>query len=282
MRTLLIIIWLVFAAELQAAANETIDVGDPLAKVLRLLGKPAGEIHSSSYSMLSYPRGKVELRDNLVTKVDLISEKQLLDRQKARDNKIKAQRAQASLLREQRIKKHNEGLKQRNITLADTNFLASPIEHQLSYWDNFRKLYPTVKIDNTYRSLLVQYQQDQAQNQQLHQEQNMVQQNGSIGFNNISMPVIDDVYTPDIYYPAPPQPIIWLTPQNCREPRNNHNHHQNQNPVTIRQLQDMQQKSERRQRNSYGTVHPDSPFGNNTIRAIRIHKNQTMRAFRHH
>lgn len=128
-----------------------IEIGDPAAKVRDLLGEPRGDIRSGSYELLQYNRGRVELRDGVVTSVDLVSEAEAVARAAQRDQDQEARRARQAAAREQR---RLDGLTARDRAIGNAAFMTSSGDRQVEFWDSFRRQYPDVPVDSEYAAAL--------------------------------------------------------------------------------------------------------------------------------
>jgi hypothetical protein len=270
----LLAVFSVYAGE-NADESAVVALGDSRERVIELLGEPTGEIRSKSLSILSYPQGKVELRDGVVSEVNLMSAEELRKRREQSAARLRRQQ-------QRREKLKADGLRVKNGKLSDVEFLASPLSDQLFYWKEFSKMYPDVDVSGIYRDLQQRQQKEQkeqredamlAKIKQLEKRVDDAEQRAAAAENaqqqSINFPqVYDDgaFFYPDNIYPSPP--IIWYNNVGCREPRANGGSGYN-----------------RRLLNPGGrrypyAVHPESPFSNGAIRAIRSSKNSSMGAFR--
>jgi hypothetical protein len=152
---------LLLVAPMLAFALE-IHPGDSLADVRAALGVPNGRVQIDNKLTLLYDRGQVELVDGKVVSTDLLSPEEFAAKQ-ARENASVAQTAQ---FRAQRIAEGQDIKAQR---LADPAFTSAPPAYQVSYWQNFRQLYPEVPCDSEYQLALAR-QQDQIAKQEHESE----------------------------------------------------------------------------------------------------------------
>jgi len=127
-------------------ASEVI-VGESLGDVLVDMGQPRGFIRSGSYLLLDYEHGKVELRDDKVVRVDLMTDEQLVA---YRDRMAKRNAAAARAATARRAALFAEGTRVRDDKLADPAFVALPAAEQVAFWQWFRQKYPGVEVGGEY------------------------------------------------------------------------------------------------------------------------------------
>lgn len=123
------------AATLPAMAE--VVPGASLAEVRDALGRPNGEMRLGDRHLVYYAHGTVELVNDAVTRVDLrTAEEQaaILAREERRRGELAERRAAAIA----------EGTALRDKKLADAAFLAAPVAYQVSFWEEFARLYPDV------------------------------------------------------------------------------------------------------------------------------------------
>jgi len=118
------------------AADSDIEVGDGIDEVYSVLGQPNGYIRSGSFFLFYYDRGKVELHDEVVTAVELVSAGEVRDLKAARKRYVE----------ERRDRLRAAGLALQREKLEDPFFLALPSSEQLSFWRTFRERYPMVSL----------------------------------------------------------------------------------------------------------------------------------------
>ncbi len=128
---------------------DEVKVGDSVELVRDVMGPPEGYIKSGTYELLVYDRGRIEAREGIVTKAELVTEEQAAaaraEKERVRLARLEAERVR----REQRMR---QGERVRDVMLADPVFLASPAGDQLAYWQRFAKDYPGVQVDEDYRA----------------------------------------------------------------------------------------------------------------------------------
>jgi hypothetical protein len=115
--------------------------GDTLNDVRSVLGVPRGHLHVGGRDLLYFDRGDVELRDNIVTRVTLVSiEEQAAREAKRTADAVKTREEQE--IRRARLVTEGEALKARK--LADAAFGATPPAFQVAFWQDFSRRYPDV------------------------------------------------------------------------------------------------------------------------------------------
>jgi len=267
LKVMLILVLAVVNINSTMAEESAIAIGDSVEKVFVTLGRPEGQIKSGTFLMLSYPRGKIELRDKIVTKVDLISEAEL-NRKAAREQERKKRRAEA--IKKQKVQKHAEGIRLRKEKLSDPAFVNLPTSEQLYYWSEFRKIYPDVDVSDTYAALLTirerELREEEVDNRLAAMEQRVADAEArAASAEQEALNASQSSYYPEYYYPY--RPTYIFGGNLCKRPRSTHRVIQSQ-PISIYE-------------NHTHSVHPDSLYGNSTIRAIRSNKAKSMSIFKH-
>lgn len=140
-------------------ARADVKVGDSRQQVIDELGVPQGEIAAGAYEMLTFERGKVELRDGKVAKLELVSVEQL---ERARELRAQAAVAAEKAAAEARLKRIAEGTEVRKRKLADSAFMLSTASERVSYWQGFKKLYPEIALGDEYTAALKELEQQLA------------------------------------------------------------------------------------------------------------------------
>ncbi|MCE9615713.1 MAG: hypothetical protein K8T26_15700 [Lentisphaerae bacterium] len=146
-----LILFLTAGLTVATALAGDINVGDPAERVRTVLGEPRGHIRSGTYELLQYDRGRVEVRDGVVTQVTLVSAEEAATLKIEREQQYREAQARQAAKREQR---RVEGLAARDRALANPDFLASSGERQVEYWSSFRGQYPDVPVDSEYAAAL--------------------------------------------------------------------------------------------------------------------------------
>jgi hypothetical protein len=135
-----------------------VEVGDTEAMVREALGPPMEYVRIGEESLLTYDRGKVELRDGKVTAVALVSAEEA---RAMRLQRKQEQNERTAVLAEQRRERISAGTALKERKLADPAFLAAPGSEQVAFWNGFRQSYPEVDIAAEYAQALARWQQEQ-------------------------------------------------------------------------------------------------------------------------
>ena len=138
-------------------ADEGLAVGDLSADVHRVLGEPQGYIKSGGTEFLLYDRGRVELKDGVVTGVDLVSAETAEAMRLAREQQ-RAARAEASRRRRETLREAGETLRLQK--LGDPAFQSAAAGEQLAFWQQFRRRYRDVNVDFEYAQALARHRQE--------------------------------------------------------------------------------------------------------------------------
>ena len=119
-----------------AGAAFEVALGDDLDAVTAALGEPQGYMLTGTRAVLTYERGKVELRDDKVVSVDLVSP----DVAAARKTEAEAAR------RQREAQQAARGTRLRDAKLDDPEFLFLPPTQQFAFWRSFRQQYPAIDL----------------------------------------------------------------------------------------------------------------------------------------
>jgi hypothetical protein len=138
-------------------AGQEVSVGDTSAAVLEKLGEPRGYMKSGDREQFLYDRGWVKLRGGIVTEVDLISADEAEAQRVERERLLTRTREE---LAERRRRLLEEGLKEKERTLSDPQFLSAAAAAQVDYWERFRERYPDVPVDAAYCAALARRQEE--------------------------------------------------------------------------------------------------------------------------
>lgn len=141
-------------------ASSEVIVGESLGDVLVEMGQPRGFIRSGSYLLLDYANGKVELRDEKVVRVELMTDEELAA---YRERMAKRNAAAAKAASARRAALLAEGTQVRDNKLADPAFLSLPAAEQVAFWQWFRQKYPGVEVGGEYAVVLHRYEADLAE-----------------------------------------------------------------------------------------------------------------------
>jgi len=271
-KTLCMALIIAFSIGRYAAAEEIIAVGDSVEKVFTVLGRPTGEIKTASFMMLSYPRGKIELRDRIVTKVDLMSQEDL-EQNRLKQEALQARRAENII--KQREALPAKGTRIRSEKLSDPDFLNLPTTDQLYFWKEFRKIYPEVNVDSTYLALLdirkEELREEEIDNKLAAMERRVAEAESRAAqaeYESKRSRYSNSGYYSDYYYPG--STTIWYNNRKCKKPEL---YGPVAKPAQSAFIHYPIPKPTR-------TVHPQSLYGNSMIRSIRSSKSQTMRSFK--
>lgn len=157
MKTFLMVLAVVCLALIGRAGD--LKVGATYSDVMAALGEPKGSIDSGGYQLLYYERGKVELRSNVVVKIDLISEDEAVKRRLLRERQEAEALVAAEKARAQRIA---DGTQIRQTKLADASFRAMSAPERLAFWQRFKQLYPEVPLGDEYALALSETEREYA------------------------------------------------------------------------------------------------------------------------
>jgi hypothetical protein len=145
------------ALGLACAAAGDMGVGASIEEVHAALGRPNGYIKVGAHEMLVYDRGRVELRDGLVTDFHLVSEEEArarkLERKRRRSERLAAERE-----RREQLRVDGKALKQEK--QSDPLFAALSARERLAFWRTFRKRYPDVDVDAEYAAALAERERE--------------------------------------------------------------------------------------------------------------------------
>lgn len=141
--------WFVLLAALGASAE--IAFADPANgasrdAVIAELGSPTGKLAIGEREELHYPRGKVVLKNGVVTDIDLLSEKEWQRRETIRlaDEKTKAENeARETAALAERRRRGAEALR---LLLADSRWMESTGETRVETLERFEKSFPDSDI----------------------------------------------------------------------------------------------------------------------------------------
>jgi hypothetical protein len=132
-----------------ALAADDLAIGDTLEVVQSALGEPRGSIKAGSYQLLQFERGRVEFRDGVVIRLNIVSADIAEARRIRREKEQEARRVAAA---ERRAQRHAEGLNVRDRARSNENFDQLSGREQLDFWSSFRRQYPGISVDVEYAS----------------------------------------------------------------------------------------------------------------------------------
>lgn len=155
-----LVLGLILASGIMVKPAAAIKVGDTTEVVFQELGHPQGRISSGIYDIYLYDRGKVELKNGLVSEIELVSPEEAAARRVEKEKRQQEAQRQAQEAQERRRKEGNQLLANR---LADTTFRAQSATDQLAFWDLFKAQYPEIDIGSIYATVYRQYQVEEEQ-----------------------------------------------------------------------------------------------------------------------
>lgn len=134
-----------------AVSASGVQPGDSREAVIREMGQPAGLLRAQDREWLSWPRGRVELKDGLVVAIDLLTPREL-------DAKLQREAAEAAAAqqaaRERKQKQDEEGRQVfARLLSSETVREASPAR-QVALWEDFMRNYPGVDATEPYLAAL--------------------------------------------------------------------------------------------------------------------------------
>lgn len=131
-------------AAARAASEAPLSPGDPLTRVIEILGEPKGRMGNDREEFLYYPRGIVVLRGGVVAKASLVPAQQAEAARLERERRVEERR---KIIAELRRKRMEEGEARMLGKLADEAFQELPPEERLKFWQDFSREYPDVPVD---------------------------------------------------------------------------------------------------------------------------------------
>ncbi|MGB0743500.1 MAG: hypothetical protein ACPGSB_03140 [Opitutales bacterium] len=145
---------------LQCSATAALKIGDNLETTLAALGNPVGTIDMKDKTLLLYPQGKVVLREDAVTEIDLMSELEYQAEQERRKEEREQWVAQQTRLIEAR-KQEGEAILQDKRLSKDFSIL--PAKERVNYWRSFQARYPDVDASEELAQALEGYETELAE-----------------------------------------------------------------------------------------------------------------------
>jgi hypothetical protein len=125
-----------------------LSIGDDRLTVLKTLGQPEGRIEMGALERLFFDRGEIQLRDGLVSRIELVSEEVAEARREREAIESEARRERGEAIKAER--------------LADPEFRARPAARQYAFWRDFRREFPEVDVFVQYTDAKAAYEQDVA------------------------------------------------------------------------------------------------------------------------
>ena len=122
--------------------------GDSISDVQAELGAPRGQLVLGGRALYYYDRGEIEVRSGVVTRVALRS----IAEQEAFENRRAAEASRVrdeQNIRNAKLTVEGEALKARK--LADSAFLAAPLDYQVAFWEDFSRRFANVPCADNLR-----------------------------------------------------------------------------------------------------------------------------------
>ena len=142
-----------------------IQISDSQQEVLSTLGKPQGKMRMGDEEAWFYEGGTVQFRDGMVVTQNLMTAAQV--RQTRLNEERKRREAEAA---REELKEKGEIEKEKK--LADPAYTNMTPQQVVEYWDNFKKQYPEVPVDDaTYQASISKIQTEAAQQPTVQKEE---------------------------------------------------------------------------------------------------------------
>lgn len=141
--TVLICLFLAASAPGATTALDPITIGDSEERVCEVLGQPRGWMKSLAITVLLYERGRVELIDDKVTRIELVSKEEADARRIAREAEAQQLAARQIAERAQRIE---EGTALKARMLEDVRLQDASAGTQVGAWESFQRRFPEVSV----------------------------------------------------------------------------------------------------------------------------------------
>lgn len=121
----------------------SIEIGQSREDVMKSLGKPIGTLNLSNKTVLMYPQGKVEFKNEKVSRVDLLNDEEFA----AQEERKELERKEWLIEREERLAaRKEEGEQIKSAKLQNSSFIASSAKQRLNFWRTFQFQYPEVDV----------------------------------------------------------------------------------------------------------------------------------------
>ncbi|MGB0415662.1 MAG: hypothetical protein ACPGKS_02305 [Coraliomargarita sp.] len=137
------------------AAEPQIQVGSTEDEVLKVLGKPIGNVQLRDRVLWLYPQGELTIEDHQVTDIDLMADDEFAEHQKQLELEREAWQAQQAQLKAERI---SEGEAVKRDKLKSSSFAALPAKDRVDYWRTFQARYPEVDVSEEIGAALASFQ----------------------------------------------------------------------------------------------------------------------------
>ena len=151
---------LLFLSLAHAHGQADIRVGDGLEVTLERLGKPIGTIELLEHTLLLYPQGEVEIKDDQVVDFDLMTAEEFAKDQE----KLERERKEWAAEQERRAKAHAEaGRAVKKAKMSSSAFAALPARARVEFWRRFQIRYPSVDASGELARALEGYETELAE-----------------------------------------------------------------------------------------------------------------------
>lgn len=152
-RTILVCIAGILFCGMSSAFAE-LSVGDARETVVAELGEPSGYLKAEGYEILYYERGRVMLREGVVSSVHIVSPEEL-----TRQKHLEAVEVQQAALRQEEARQQRmiEGTLRYQQLLEHPSRLAGTAEQRVQTWRSFHARYPEVDVATEYAAALEAY-----------------------------------------------------------------------------------------------------------------------------
>lgn len=120
-----------------------VEKGDTREAVIAELGQPQGMIKADDYELLTYGRGKVEIRDGVVVSSNLMTAEELTARRRSAAIAAEQARIAAS---ERRERNRQRGLEVKAKMIESPAFLEASGNRRVEILNGFHRQYPSVDI----------------------------------------------------------------------------------------------------------------------------------------
>ncbi len=189
-----------------AVAGE-VRVGDSSAIVEERLGAPQGVIETPSVTWWYYERGRIQMVDDEVVAVALISAEEAAARAAQRAADEQRRRAARAAQQEQR---RQAGYALKQARLQDPYFMNRPAREQVDFWREFQVRYPEIPVHAPYAAALERQLREEEQAQRLRDQERRLAElerrvqaaearTQPVGWSTYAAPVVYHRGTPGYY-----------------------------------------------------------------------------------
>lgn len=190
-------------------------VGDSADDVRAQLGEPRGVIETPSITWWYYERGRVQLADEEVVAVALISVEEAEQRAIRREREEQLRRAAQRARQEQQ---RQAGLALKEARLQDPHFMNRPAQEQVAFWREFQMRYPSVPVHAPYAAALERYQREAEQERQAREQERRIRdlEQRILIAETRTQPVIWPAHTTRVVYHQPSSVYCYDRRQSVR------------------------------------------------------------------